>query len=98
VSSHPFPRSIAKPIAKHRHHEKSCLNVAPIRSSAQRPGAGYDKWWGNDCVFMGILGKDASALQCLTVSTCAAWFGVKLDRQHQSASAHLTDRFGADAA
>jgi hypothetical protein len=46
---------------------------------------------------MGILGKDASALQRLTVATCVACFRVKLDRQHQPASAHLADRVGADA-
>ena len=31
VSSHPFPHSIAE----HCHHDKSCLKVAPICSSAQ---------------------------------------------------------------
>jgi hypothetical protein len=50
----------------------------PERSAdpLQRPVnlvAGYHKWWGNtDRVSMGILGKDASALQRLTVATCVA--------------------------
>jgi hypothetical protein len=75
----------------------------PERSSdpLQRPVdlvAGYHKWRGNaDCVSMGILGKDASTLQRLRVATCVACFRVKLDRQHQSASAHLADRVGTDA-
>jgi hypothetical protein len=32
---------------------------------------------------MGVLGKDASALQFLTVARCVACFRVKLDRHHQ---------------
>src|ERR1700694_1871454 len=45
--------------------------------------AGDHKWRGDaDCVLMGVLRKDASALQCLAVATCAACFRVKLDRQH----------------
>src|SRR3979409_2343737 len=50
-----------------------------------------------DRVSMGVLGKDASALQGLAVATYIARFRVKLDRQHQPASAHLPDRVGADA-
>jgi len=46
---------------------------------------------------MGVLGKDASALQRFTVATCVACFRVKLDRQHQPACAYLTDRISADA-
>ena len=60
--------------------------------------AGYHKRRGDaDRVFMGILGKDAPALQCLTVATRVACFRVKFDRQHQPAPAHLADRIGADA-
>jgi hypothetical protein len=45
--------------------------------------AGDHKWRGDaDRVLMGVLRKDASALQCLAVATCAACFRVKLDRQH----------------
>src|SRR5258708_13163072 len=56
------------------------------------------KWRGDaDRVSMGVLGKDASALQCLTVATCIACFRVKLDRQHEPASAHVTSRVAPDA-
>ena len=46
---------------------------------------------------MCVLGKDAPGLQGLTVTTCSACFRVKFDCQHQSASAHLAGRVGADA-
>src|SRR6202140_2407384 len=60
--------------------------------------AGDDKRRGDaDCVFMSVLGEDASALQALAVAARPAGFRVKLDRQHQAASAHLADGVGADA-
>ena len=49
-------------------------------------------------VLMRVLGEDASGLQGLTVSTCTTCFRVKLDGQHQPASAHFPDRVAADAA
>src|SRR5882724_9404372 len=77
--------------------------ILPQRGSdlLQRPVdlvAGDHKWRGDaDGVSVGVLGKDASALQCLTVATCIACFRVKLDRQHEPASAHVTDGIAADA-
>src|SRR6266436_9421008 len=59
---------------------------------------GDHKWRGDaDRVDVRVLGKDASLLQGLTVAACAAWFRMKLDRQHQPASAYLADGVGADA-
>src|SRR6202158_4501719 len=77
--------------------------ILPQRGSdrLQRPVdliAGDHKWRGDaDRVFMSVLRKEACSLQCLTIATCTACFRMKLDCQHQSPSAHLTDRVGADA-
>jgi hypothetical protein len=43
-----------------------------------------------DRVLMGVLGKDASALECLTTATRVACFRVKLN---QSASAHVAKNY-----
>jgi len=43
--------------------------------------AGDHKWRGDaDGVFMSVLSKDASALECLTVATCIACFRVLFER------------------
>src|SRR5713101_7130820 len=97
------PRRVSSHLTSLNCRASPSREILPQRGSdlLQRPVdliAGDHKWRGDaDRVSMGVLGKDASALQRLTVATCVACFRVKLDRQHQPASAYLTDRIGADA-
>src|ERR1700746_2756732 len=67
----------------------------PFKSPVDLIPSDHKRWRDADRVFMGVLGKNASALQRLTIAACSPSFRVKLDRQHQSPSAHLSDRVGA---
>src|SRR5258705_4588262 len=77
--------------------------ILPQRGSdlLQRPVdlvAGDHKWRGDaDGVSVGVLGKDASALQCLTITAWIAPFPAELHPPPKAPAAHVTDPVGSEA-